>query len=111
MANSSSFSPSKTIRSPWLIIGAFLLISQLFLLNSTMAARPTMEEDEGNNYAMLSSEMLIKNDPLKHATMLSPPVKPAKSEEEANNYVGMVFQKLPKGVIVPPPGPSKRHNH
>nr|GMD20947.1 hypothetical protein Iba_chr07fCG9480 [Ipomoea batatas] len=108
MANSSYFSPSKTILSPWLIIGAFLLI---FLVNSTMAARPTMEEDEGNNYAMLSSQqMLIKNDPLKHATMLSPPVKPAKSEEEAN-YVGMVFQKLPKGVITPPPGPSKRHNH
>lgn len=106
MAYSSSSSPSKTIRSPWLIIAAFLLIS--LAVNSTMA-RVTMEEDEGY-YAMLSSHLKPdNNNPLKHdssATMLSEPIHP-----KTEAYVDMVFEKLPKGVPVPPSGPSKRHNH
>lgn len=62
----------------------YIILSVIFFVGSSAIARP-----------MSSSENLNQ-----HWT----------KQEAGDRYQNVVFTMLPKGVLVPPSGPSKRHN-
>ncbi|KAI3467154.1 hypothetical protein Pfo_023817 [Paulownia fortunei] len=96
MASSSSSSScssfSKTLISPWRMkLSLFILVFLLMnTLNSCIAIRP-------------GRMMIIKED---DASVMA--LKYFQEKEKFPH--GLYFSKLPKGVPIPPSGPSKRHN-
>ncbi|KAI3452975.1 hypothetical protein Pfo_009638, partial [Paulownia fortunei] len=92
MACSCDYS-SKTLISSWRKIISVVFIG-FFLLNSCVAIRP------GRTMMMVMKENDVSAMALKYF----------QENKEKLPADGLYFTRLPKGVPIPPSGPSKRHN-
>ncbi|CAH9114455.1 unnamed protein product [Cuscuta europaea] len=117
---------SKTIPpSSWSITVAFLLISLIFNSSSSMGMRTETKRDSENGAHTMWSEPGRENHPHKISatthndganTMWSKPERPndphrsGQTNENNGHLHGVTLNMLPKGVYVPPSGPSDRHN-
>ncbi|CAK9144225.1 unnamed protein product [Ilex paraguariensis] len=88
----SSSSSLKPLHLPWHFL--YVLFLLFLLINSCFAMRTgRMMMGEGISKGSLEH--------MKHSRLI---------QESGYRYRSLVFQKLPKGVYVPPSGPSNRHN-